>query len=109
MTRLDGVLNPEAAEAVLSALESAVSSPRVHDRRSIANRRAHALGEICEQWLRNGTTISGGVKPHVSLIVDLATLTGQMDERCHLDGTPHTRDSSSHHVRRRCKPRRDAR
>ena len=45
------------------------------DLRSWAQRRADALGEICSEWLEssNQTTV-GGVRPHLSVIVDVSTL-----------------------------------
>jgi hypothetical protein len=45
------------------------------DPRSWAQRRADALGEICSEWLEgcNQTTV-GGVRPHLSVTVDVNTL-----------------------------------
>ena len=43
--------------------------------RTWAQRRADALAEICQEWLQdtNGATV-GGVRPHLSVIVDHSTL-----------------------------------
>jgi hypothetical protein len=46
------------------------------DLRSWAQRRADALGEVCSEWLSGGSNevTVGGVRPHLSVIVDLNTL-----------------------------------
>jgi hypothetical protein len=47
------------------------------DPRSWTQRRADALGELCSEWLEQvNTTVVGGVRPHLSVIVDHATLAG---------------------------------
>jgi Domain of unknown function (DUF222)/HNH endonuclease len=86
MVRLDGLLDPETGEAVLTALDAACPPPLATDSRSVANRRAEALGQVCEQWLRNGT-IDGGLRAAVSLSVDLDTLEGRPGRRSDLDHT----------------------
>jgi hypothetical protein len=55
MVRVDGDLDSETGESLLSAL-GAVLDAEAHSRtdevvRSPAQRRADALGEICRQWL----------------------------------------------------------
>lgn len=84
MFRLDGMLDPERGEALLTALESATAPPSQADTRPASNRRAEALAMICEQWLRNGTTSGGGAKPHVNVVVDLEILLGRMGKVCDL-------------------------
>ncbi len=86
MVRLDGLLDPTTGEAVLTALDAATRPPVDGDSRSGSNRRAEALGAICEQWLRNGT-IDGGLRAAVTLTVDLDTLEGRYGKRCELDRT----------------------
>ena len=86
MVRLDGLLDPTTGEAVLTALDAATPPPVDGDARSGSNRRAEALGAICEQWLRNGT-IDGGLRAAVTLTVDLDTLEGRYGKRCDLDHT----------------------
>ncbi len=86
MVRLDGLLDPVAGEALLTTLDAATPPPNRHDSRPAPNRRAQALGDICLQWLRNGTT-DGGVRAAVTLIVDLDTLEGRYGKRCELDTT----------------------
>jgi hypothetical protein len=61
-------------EIVLTAIH-AFSSPATGDDRSPAQRRADALVTICEQVLNGGTAPeTGGVRPHVSVLVSLETL-----------------------------------
>jgi hypothetical protein len=86
MVRLDGLLDPATGEAVVAALDAAMPPPVDGDERPAANRRAEALGGICEQWLRNGT-IDGGLRAAVSLTVDLDTLHGRYGKWCELDRT----------------------
>ncbi|MGZ5307102.1 MAG: DUF222 domain-containing protein, partial [Actinomycetota bacterium] len=56
MVRVDGTLDPETGETVLTALRAVVDAetrarPKDEDDRSPAQRRADALGEVCRQWL----------------------------------------------------------
>ena len=81
MVRVDGDLDPETGQSVISALR-AVCDTEVRcttDQRSSPQRRADALGEICRQWL-DGTDrpLVGGERPHVSITVDLQTLQGRL-------------------------------
>jgi hypothetical protein len=87
MVRVDALLDQTDGEALLTALAAATPPPSSHDRRAAGNRRAAALGEICRQWLANGTTTSGGTRPHVTLVVDLDTLQGRTGRHCHLTHT----------------------
>ena len=81
MVRVDGDLDPETGETVLSAL-GAVLDAEAHsrtdeDRRSPAQRRADALGEICRQWLDRGDRPTVATeRPHVSLTVGVQELGG---------------------------------
>jgi Domain of unknown function (DUF222)/HNH endonuclease len=81
MVRVDGDLDPETGQTVISALR-AVCDAKVRcktDLRSFPQRRADALGEICRQWLDSADRpLVGGERPHVSITVDLATLEGRM-------------------------------
>jgi hypothetical protein len=79
MVRLDGDLDPETGEALLAALraimDAEVRSGSGDDRRSPAQARADALGEICRQWLdRSDRPSVGGERPHVTLTVGLNAL-----------------------------------
>ena len=79
MVRIDGDLDPETGESVLTAL-SAVMDAEVRasatDERTPPQRRADALGEICRGWLdlANRPTV-GGERPHVTVTMDVGALT----------------------------------
>jgi hypothetical protein len=79
MVRLDGELDPEGGEVVITALRSLVEPGNldVGDPRSPAQRRADALVELCADHLAHGdTAVSGGVRPHLTLSIRPETLTG---------------------------------
>lgn len=62
-------LTPASQETVATALHAA-SAPEANDTRTAEQRRADALVTVCEIALRSGELpITGGVKPHVSIIV----------------------------------------
>lgn len=82
MVRVDGDLDPETGETVVTALravqdaDARASDPA--DRRTPAQRRADALGEVCRQWLDSGSRPRvAGERPHVTVTVDLETLRGR--------------------------------
>jgi hypothetical protein len=75
---IDGDLDPEAGQTVITAV-SAMADAQVRtpgeDARTPAQRRAEALVEICRQWLEGACRpLVGGERPHITVIVDLATL-----------------------------------
>src|SRR5439155_6434651 len=80
MVRLDGDLDPETGECVLTALHAVMdaearSGGADEDRRTPAQRRADALGEVCRQSLdRPDRPVVGGERPHVTLTVGVETL-----------------------------------
>lgn len=82
MVRIDGDLDPETGETVLTALRSVLDAERRGvggdgDRRTPAQRRADALGEICRRWLDAGNAGSiRGERPHVTVTMDLGALRG---------------------------------
>ena len=80
MVRVDGALDPETGETLLSALSAVLDAEargQSDDRRSPAQRRADALGEICRQWLDGAERPQvAGERPHVSLMVDVDTVRG---------------------------------
>jgi hypothetical protein len=84
MVRLDGDLDPETGEVVITALRAIVDAEARAggagpdpDERSSAQRRADALGEVCRQWLdRQDRPMVGGERPHVTVTVSAATLAG---------------------------------
>ena len=76
--RVDGDLDPETGETLLTALRAimdAEARSETEDARSPAQRRADALGEICRQWLNGSNRPQvGGERPHVTLTVGLDAL-----------------------------------
>jgi hypothetical protein len=79
MVRVDGDLDPETGETLLTALgavmDSEARSRTGGDTRSPAQRRADALGEVCRQWLDRVERPSvGGERPHMTLTVDVDAL-----------------------------------
>jgi hypothetical protein len=90
MVRLDGDLDPEIGETVLTALRAVVdaeSRSGAPDDRTPAQRRADALGEICRQWLdRSDRPRVAGERPHLTVTVDVDSLrdgTGEVSEMDH--------------------------
>jgi hypothetical protein len=79
MVRVDGDLDPETGETLLSALRAIMDaearSPDPTDDRTPAQRRADALGEVCRQWLDLAERPNvGGDRPHVTVTVDVEAL-----------------------------------
>ena len=78
MVRVDGDLDPETGESLLTALRAvldAESRSGAADDRTPAQRRADALGEICRQWLDLAERPAvAGERPHVTVTVDADTL-----------------------------------
>jgi hypothetical protein len=81
MVRLDGDLDPETGETLLTALRAvldAESRSGSSDERTPAQRRADALGEICRQWLDGADRPSvAGERPHVIVTVGARALAGE--------------------------------
>jgi hypothetical protein len=79
MVRIDGDLDPETGETVMTALRTCVdATPR--DGRTPAQRRADGLDEVCRGWLDSADRPQiGGERPHVTLTVGLETLRGRSD------------------------------
>jgi hypothetical protein len=79
MVRVDGDLDPEAGETLLTAL-GAVLDAESHSRpqddlRTPAQRRADALEEICRQWLdMSDRPTVAGERPHVTVTVGAEAL-----------------------------------
>ena len=90
MIRLDGDLDPEAGKTLIAAIGSLVEPTFLDptDVRSMRQRRADALVEICADHLAHGhTPISGGFRPQVTLTVSPPVLRGEPGRPCELDGT----------------------
>jgi hypothetical protein len=74
MVRVDGDLDPETGETLLTALRAVLDAESrtagAGDGRTPAQRRADALGEVCRQWLDHGDRPTvGGERPHVTVTV----------------------------------------
>lgn len=80
MVGVDGDLDPETGQVLMTALRAVEDSwarSGTDDRRSHAQRRADALGEVCRQSLdRSDRPEVAGERPHVVVRVDLEALGG---------------------------------
>jgi hypothetical protein len=77
MVALDGLLEPEAGQTLLAALEPLARPPSAADDRSGGQRRADALAELARRALEGGRLPrTGGVRPQLTVLVDLDSLLG---------------------------------
>jgi hypothetical protein len=77
MVAIDGLLEPEAGETLLAALDPLARPAGAEDDRSGSQRRADALAELARRALEGGRLPqTGGVRPQVTVTVDLASLLG---------------------------------
>jgi Domain of unknown function (DUF222)/HNH endonuclease len=77
MVALQGLLGPEAGQTLLSALEPLARPANAEDTRSAGQRRADALAELARRTLESGQLPqTGGVRPQVTVTVDLDSLLG---------------------------------
>jgi hypothetical protein len=80
MVRVDGSLDPETGETLLTALGAVLDAEARNgseDARTPAQRRADALGEICRQWLDGAERpMVAGERPHVTVTVGTEALRG---------------------------------
>ena len=78
MVRVDGDLDPETGETLLTALRAVMDAEARSgegDDRTPPQRRADALGEICRQWLELADRPRvAGERPHVTVTVPLDAL-----------------------------------
>jgi Domain of unknown function (DUF222)/HNH endonuclease len=72
---VQGLLDPDGGELLLTTLNALLPPPVAHDPRTPAHRRADALLDLC-RLAANHTPQAGGEKPHVTVTVDWATLQG---------------------------------
>jgi hypothetical protein len=78
MVAIDGLLEPEAGQSVLAALEPLARPADAHDVRSGSQRTADALAELARRALEGGRLPqAGGVRPQLAVIVDLDSLLGR--------------------------------
>ena len=77
MVAVDGLLEPEAGQSLLAALEPLARPADAHDTRSGSQRNADALTELARRHLEGGRLPqAGGVRPQLSVTVDLDSLLG---------------------------------
>lgn len=88
MVRVDGDLDPESGEVLLTAIgglvDEMVKTADPNDTRTPTQRRADALTEMCRRHLDRGESVSGGERPHVNVHIDLATLERRAGAKCEL-------------------------
>ena len=78
MVALQGQLDPEAGQTVLAALEPLARPASADDTRSASQRNADALTELARRNLEAGRLPqTGGVRPQLSVVVDLDSLLGR--------------------------------
>lgn len=91
MGDIRGTLTPEVFHTVTTVINAKVNPTLLDrdDRRTPAQRRADALGDICSFYLTHNTNTvtSGGERPHVTVTVDYDTLKGQLERLPEIDGT----------------------
>jgi hypothetical protein len=77
MVAVRGLLAPEAGQTLLAALDPLARPADHHDTRTGGQRTADALAELARRQLEAGQLPkTGGVRPQLSVIVDLKTVTG---------------------------------
>jgi hypothetical protein len=77
MVAVDGLLEPEAGQTLLAALEPLARPADAHDSRSGSQRNADALTELARRHLEGGRLPqAGGVRPQLTVTVDLDSLLG---------------------------------
>jgi hypothetical protein len=75
MVAVDGLLDPEGGALLLSALMPLAGRCGPDDQRSPRQRRADGLVELCRRQLDAGNLPAvGGERPHINVVVELATL-----------------------------------
>src|ERR671910_333865 len=78
MVAVDGLLEPEAGQTLLAALEPLARPADAQDARSGSQRHADALAELARRHLEAGRLPqAGGVRPQLTVTVDLDSLLGR--------------------------------
>jgi hypothetical protein len=94
MGEMQGTLPPELFHLVSTVIDAKVNPTFLDDgdNRTVPQRRADALGDICAFYADHNTDIvtSGGTKPHVTVTIDYDTLKGQTSRLPEIDGKPVT-------------------
>jgi len=82
LVMIDGVLDPVAGEVVMTALDAVMEQTKCSDdTRTGSQKRADALTELCRRSLDNAEVgTSRGVRPHLSVVVDVEELDGTSPE-----------------------------
>jgi len=74
---VEGLLEPEAGQTLLAALDPLTRPHSAQDPRSGSQRRADALTELARRTLEGGRLPqAGGVRPQLLVLVDLDSLQG---------------------------------
>jgi hypothetical protein len=77
MVAVNGLLDPEAGQSLVAALEPLARPASADDDRSGGQRRADALAELARRTLESGRLPqTGGVRPQLLVTVDLDSLLG---------------------------------
>ena len=82
LVRIDGQLDSEAGQTLLTALRSITDPQQLDptDTRTPGQRRADALTQLCTDHLASGKSpISGGFRPQVTVTASYETLLGLLD------------------------------
>ncbi len=80
--RIDGQLDADGGAALRTALDALMGPPAQDDESSATQRRADALVELARRQLDGGQLPEvGGQKPHLMLMVEMATLSKQPGSR----------------------------
>jgi hypothetical protein len=78
MVAIDGLLESEAGQILVSALEPLTRPATAEDSRSGGQRQADALTELARRSLEGGRLPQrGGVRPQLTVVVDLDSLQGR--------------------------------
>lgn len=86
-----GHLDPESGHVISTALRSQTDPANLgrDDHRSMPQRNADALVDVCRFWLdhNDDISISGGERPHITVTIPYATLTGDERRLGEIDGS----------------------
>lgn len=91
MWAASGDLDPESGHIISTALRSQTDPANLDrdDHRSMPQRTADALVDVCRFWLdhNDDASISGGERPHITVTVPYATLTRDEQRLGEIDGS----------------------